>query len=110
MKMRRDNKYGTPINDIGEMARHMVEQGKPINLMILVEESLVNSSKKQELESVLCSYGKILDNKPYSRLMYLNVPNVEQADKIENDFSEGKFEGVVVIEVDAMDVVSHNYK
>lgn len=100
---------GAKESNIGSVARYMFESGKPIEVMILVDRSLVDNGKKSKLAGKLRQYGEILDNRPESRLMSLGVASVEDADRLQEAYDSGDLEGITVMEVDRMSVAPHGY-
>ena len=101
----RKNKTRESVGDVSSEARRMLESGKPIHLVMVVDRPLVNTQRKKDLEPILKQYGTIINNDIESMFIYLKIPDFEQACKIETDFNEGKLEGIVLMEVDGMSYV-----
>ena len=99
--------------DIAEIARYMLDNGMPARIMIGVNRSLVGTQRKVQLGTTLEKegYGTVIDNDPWCPSLYLEIKSSEMAALLRRrvDEKDPKLDGIVIMEVDRMDVVPHGY-
>lgn len=96
--------------DIIGRADYLRQQGKPLHLILQVDEEIFNGGKKPELEPQLLMYGSILDNHDFSHIISLNVGDVASIRRIVRDYESGRLKGIVGMELSPMDAVLCGYR
>lgn len=86
-------------------ASDCLDQGKPLHLLLVVNEEVFKEGRKKELEPMLGQYGEILRNYDFSHAITIELPDLEKTKKIVEDYEAGRLEGIVGMEMGSMDAV-----
>lgn len=95
-------------DDIPQIASYRLSEGKPLELLLIVDEPIFQEKKKEGLEPVLRQYGEILANYPFSHGISIRLPNLEKTEEIVRDYKAGKLKGIVGMELSYADAVMCN--
>ena len=91
--------------DIPGMADYLIGQGKPLHLLLRVDDKIFQEHGKGELEPMLRQYGEILSNYDFSHYLRLKLDGLESTRRIVEAYKSGKLEGIVGMELSSMDAV-----
>lgn len=102
--MERPNKHEKTVNpyskDIAETARVLIEEGTPFTIQIRVADDIFKQHRKQEIVEILRSYGAIIRNPNWSRYITLKPHNMNDIERLEEDYYNDKFVGIKALELD----------